>query len=474
MSDVGGGDTISPNGEFMWDGKKWVDAPIGTIQKFVWTGEKWCELPANLGGAVFSPDRAQIWTGYNWIPAPPIKSGTDIGHNGKETPSLKESKISKIREQNKTARDINLLESISSYSSLFFVFFILSTLISSQAIQPLLLDASLIRTGRYALTFDAWDTIEDDNVRSVVGIGSSMLQYSLNGTCIEQELQDEKTYVYNLAIPGSMPYLEMIQTEAAVQASPELILLELGPNSLWSVDDYSNAALMDYFELRLAVMSISLETRHEGDWVNILRDSEREILDLGITDKFRSDAIYADDAIEEILRRVILDQSSAPRSVSAAYVPHPTEETWHEYLRTQNWLYSKLELMSSEGRSNWENTTVPNSILKGVNNPEANGTRNHEALEYMVSRFSETGIKVALISPPLHPFLVGMLEPGQYDGHNQTLSDLESYPGVRVVNLVWEDYWQDDDFFDHNHLDRHGRQTFCSAVSPIINEILEG
>jgi hypothetical protein len=208
--------------------------------------------------------------------------------------------------------------------------------------------------------------------------------------------------------------------------------------------------------------------------LEILRDSELDLLDQGIEDNFRSESVYADDALEEVLRRVILDKSSAPRSVSAAYVPHPSHEEWHGYLRTQNWLYSKLELMTEEERSEWEEVTIPKSLLKGVNNPERNGTLNHEALEYMVSRFSESGIKVVLMSPPLHPLLISQLSPGQYDGHNHTLSVLAEFEGVEVMNLVWEDFWSDDDFYDHNHLDRHGRDTLCVNIAPQISEILEG
>ena len=92
--------------------------------------------------------------------------------------------------------------------------------------------------------------------------------------------------------------------------------------------------------------------------------------------------------------------------------------------------------------------------------------------DYMVSRFSESGIKVALISPPLHPLLLEQLSPGQYDGHNHSLSVLSQYDGVEVMNLVWDDYWSDDDFYDHNHLDRHGRQTFCVNIAPRIHEII--
>ena len=125
-----------------------------------------------------------------------------------------------------------------------------------------------------------------------------------------------------------------------------------------------------------------LDSHDDGDWREILRQSELDLLDQEIEQNFRSESVYADDALEEVLRRLILSQSSAPREVSAAYVPHPDHESWHDYLRTQNWLYSKLERMSAESRSEWENVTIPNSLNKGVNNPEHNGTLNHDALEY--------------------------------------------------------------------------------------------
>ena len=91
-----------------------------------------------------------------------------------------------------------------------------------------------------------------------------------------------------------------------------------------------------------------------------LRDSEIVLLDQGFEDNFSSESVYADDALEEVLRMVILDKSSAPRSGSAASVPHPSHEDWHGYLRTQNWLYSKLELMTEEERSEWEEVTIRN------------------------------------------------------------------------------------------------------------------
>ena len=43
---------VSPDGRFLWNGKRWVKSPKGTIQKFVWGGEKWEKIPPEKGGAV--------------------------------------------------------------------------------------------------------------------------------------------------------------------------------------------------------------------------------------------------------------------------------------------------------------------------------------------------------------------------------------------------------------------------------------
>ncbi len=472
MTPAASDSVVSPDGRYLWDGKRWVESPKGTIQKLVWSGENWKKIPPEEGGAIFSPNGQEMWTGSGWIAAPPNE---DSGHSVDVHAPIKthfKSLMSSFGDHNKEASSITSGETSASIAALVFTLVITTSIFSSQVIQPLLFDASIARTGRYALSMDAWDTIEDDDSVSVVGIGSSMLQYAINGTCIEEEMGSSNTFVYNLAIPGSMPYMEMIQTEAAVRASPDLVLLEVGPNSLWDVDEFSNQGLMDYFELRLTILSLLLDGQDDGRWVEILRDSEIELIDGGIEGGYNSESVYANDALEELLRRVLLSESSAPRTVSAASVPHPSHEDWHGYLRTQNWLYSKLELMTEEERSEWEEA-IPNHLRKGVNNPQANGTLNHEALHYMVSRFSESGIKVVLISPPLHPLLVGQLSQGQYDGHNRTLSELSQYEGVDVMNLVWDDYWSDGDFYDHNHLDRHGRQTFCEATAPRIYKILE-
>ena len=90
----------------------------------------------------------------------------------------------------------------------------------------------------------------------------------------------------------------MIQTEVAVRASPDLVMLEVGPNSLWDVDEFSNQGLLDYFEMRLTILSQFIDGQDDGRWQEILRDSELELLDGGLEGHYRSESAYSSDALE--------------------------------------------------------------------------------------------------------------------------------------------------------------------------------
>ena len=90
--------------------------------------------------------------------------------------------------------------------------FITSSIVPA-IVQPLLLDGSLISNGRFAFVYDAYDTIEDDDVPSIVGIGSSILMAGMNGTCMQEQSTIENARFYNMAMSGGKPYSEMLQIQ---------------------------------------------------------------------------------------------------------------------------------------------------------------------------------------------------------------------------------------------------------------------
>ena len=145
------------------------------------------------------------------------------------------------------------------------ILFITSSL-SSVIIKPLVFDGTLTQSGRYAFTFEAWDTIQESESDAIVAIGSSLTQYAISGHCIEKEIQRTNVFVYNLGVPGSSPYLEMMQIERAVNSEPELILLEINPISFSLVSDMSS----ENIEMRLKLNSLFMKPSDYGEWVEIL------------------------------------------------------------------------------------------------------------------------------------------------------------------------------------------------------------
>ena len=83
---------------------------------------------------------------------------------------------------------------------------LISTSAGPAIVKPLLLDGSLISDGRYAFVFDAHDSIGEDGVVSVVGIGSSVTQYAMNGECMQNESAIEDARFYNLGMSGGRAY----------------------------------------------------------------------------------------------------------------------------------------------------------------------------------------------------------------------------------------------------------------------------
>jgi hypothetical protein len=341
------------------------------------------------------------------------------------------------------------------------IFLILSQTFSGIVIKPLLHDATLVRTGRYAMTFDAWETIADSNATSIVAIGTSLTQYGISGKCIEDRL-DSDVFVYNLGIPGSMPYVEMMQTDRAVHSKPDIILLEVNPISLYSLEQASS----EYLELRFTVNSILMETSDYGSWMEMLRYNESSILNNPLMRKIYSSNKYSNEAFDTLIERRVSDEKFTPHWYLST--PQPDSSEWLEYLREPTWLPSYLDSLNQSQRSEYENITIPEQLKRIRYNPSSNSTLNIIALNHMVSQFSSNGIEVVLVSYPIHPKMVIEVSPGQFDILNETMESLTDYTNVRKFDLIWQDDWTTADFYDFEHLDERGREKFCKKMSNFI------
>ena len=353
---------------------------------------------------------------------------------------------------------------------------IISQTLSQYVIQPLTFDTTLARSGRYSFSFEAWDTIQDDELITVVGIGSSLTQYALSGDCIETEIDSYSTHIYNLGVPGSFPYLEMIQTERAIRSNPEMILLEINPISLHPISDASP----EYIELRIKLNSLFMTSFDYGAWQELLREEDSQHLDGIVLNRYGSEGTYFNEATEDLIVRYLnqnpngedwwIKQGGLFHWYSS--VPNPNSEDWNSYLRNPTWLPRYLDSMNESELELYETEMIPKQMNKNRYNPVLENNLNFAALEYIVASFSENKIPVLLISYPLHPIAVSGLDNGQLNAHNESLSVLESYDGVESVNYIWDESWGAENFYDFEHLDTLGREKICHSLAASIAEFL--
>lgn len=351
----------------------------------------------------------------------------------------------------------------------------LSTSAGPAIVKPMLLDGSLISNGRFAFVYDAYESVGGDDGPSVVGIGSSILMAGMNGTCMQEKSEFENARFYNMAMSGGKPYSEMIQIPALIDSNPDVVMVEIGPNSLYGWNENSSFydVVLEYNEFRFQLMSMGMSSNHFGDWYAVLDEVDQQWIDnnhIGRTDAWSE---YTRDAIEEFLRREIDDITGALDTDSYSYVPPVGSHEWEDYLGEPNWRTSKFDPMSPIQIREYLDEKMPSKSQQDIYLPRSNGTQNHNALDYIIHELLNASIEVVLVGIPHHPWVNEYLQPGQLDGMNLTYDKYTQFNGVTPLQMYWEE-WPSEAYSDRNHLDAEGRGVFCKRVTPIIDAILNG
>jgi len=345
----------------------------------------------------------------------------------------------------------------------------LSSSLSNFVIKPLAFDGTLSRSGRYGFVYEAWNTIGDDNVDlSIVAVGSSLTQYAINGSCMKSEDSTKSSNTYNLGIPGSYPYLDMVQMNRALSSKPDMVLLEVNPISLSQVSDISEINI----QLRLMLASLFLHREEYIGWVEILKNEHLEYMDYYLDDRLNSENMFFGKSVEELLNRYTNNNSKDEWWTIDPHwylgVPNPESDSWLNYLIEPPLLSSYIAGMDQENLSVYENETIPKQMSRERYKPNIENNLNLLALEYMVSTLSSNDIPIILVSYPIHPISLSSLHSNQLYQHNLTLDYLGKYDKVDSRNYIWSEEWEKDDFYDFEHLDEPGRNKLCGILGPDI------
>lgn len=355
----------------------------------------------------------------------------------------------------------------TSLFALFCTMIFLHTSIVSTIVVDSIVSSNVVRSPTYGKTFPALHSLENYEGKKVIAIGSSIMQYSIDGNCIGESMETNDVSVFNLAVSGANPYTEMLQIPALIETNPELVIIDLGPNSLWEF--YESESLDEYIQFRFTINSITMENDDIGEWTELIREKDKQWIAMTDLERFELTQQYSQSAFENILLDYFAEHFGYVNY--REYAPKPNDDGWYDYLRTPSFLAPKYELLNDSVVKQLIDENMTKKKNAGVYNPNFNGTLNHLAYEYMLDELTEANIEVLLVAAPHHPYVYPHLDEGQMDGFNHTIDHYTELYGVSKLNMYWET-WENSMFRDRNHLGHNGREYFCERIAPIIDEII--
>ena len=344
---------------------------------------------------------------------------------------------------------------------------ILQASIIPNLVSNSLASTDTVRSTSYGKTFPALHSLEDLDNQKVIAIGSSIIQYSVDGKCISQSIDTPNTSVYNLGVSGANPYTEILQIPAIIRVDPEIVMIDLGPNGLW--DFYESEALDEYIEFRFIINSISMENQDIGEWISLIREKDKQWIALDDVERIQLTQSYSRISAEKMLMKEFAEYFEGLSYKE--YAPEPDSEGWIDYLMTPAFLAPNYENLNDSEVQVLIDDIMKSKKNQGVYNPKSDGTLNHESYEYMLQELTDAGIDVILVATPHHPMVYPHLGDKQLDGFNSTMERYVSEYNVTALNMYWET-WDNSMFRDRSHLGHNGREYFCERVTPVIDQIL--
>lgn len=366
-------------------------------------------------------------------------------------------------------------ELITSIFCLIVVFILISIPHTNYILKPRLYDGTINELGRYSFTFDAYQHIESESENSVIALGSSKMREIFNGAAIQNHSNTD-TEFFNLGYAGERYYVRMIEIDAIVALRPNLVVLEVGPNSF--------SKLSDPVPQNVAAQMIQLMALNPywltQSWSEEITELDQTILPMTRVEQLSFYTDISNQAVEASIRYTI-GESDQPYTCDALIgnvrcVPMPQTKEYHEYLKYPPQFQNLLEKIKL-GQHKWSieefyGERLDKYVNSSYHNPEGQMNKNQRALEFMIESFLASGIEVMLVGLPYNPVLLDRLHEGQWDYYNSTLVEYSSKYNITIVDYLWLDSWVEEDFNDYTHAAKSGEEKFAELISPEILKII--
>ena len=353
---------------------------------------------------------------------------------------------------------------------------LLSPTLITTIVKPRMYDGSINELGRYSMTFDAYDHIAATSDSAIIAIGSSKMREAVDGQLLA-ELDNYQHDFYNLAYAGDRPYVRMLEISGIIESKPEVVILEIGPNTFSSLSTPVPESTLSKMAQLVSIGNVNLDTYP----ANILDYNDKNNLPNSRKERLDVLSTYVPVALEYSIEiEVFSGEQPYPCSGSKAdvrCVPLPDNSTYDDYLRYpiqfRNSLHSIISGESSITIDEFYGPRLDGYLNKSYHNPEGLVNKNQLAFEYMIEQFTSEGIHVILVGLPYNPILLNRLGSGQWDYYNDTIATYYDLEMISVFNMMWDDDWQEIHFNDYTHMSREGEILFASKLMQLLAPVLD-
>ena len=364
---------------------------------------------------------------------------------------------------------------VASIISLILVLTSSSILIEEIIIKPKLHDGSIVELGRYTFVYDALDHIDEQDTSSVIGIGSSKMREAFNGEEIKKNSATRSVDFYNLGLAADLPYFRSIQIEPILDTKPELLIIEIGPNSFSQLK--SPLRTQDFDRMNALLYNRPFNS---GDiYQNILDPNDVSELNLNWNERLTSRTDASFEAIELSMEELVGEYEGwncDNEMGNVRCVPPPESSHFHTYLQYPPQFSNAIEYYRSLDDGSLEEfygSRLDNYISTPNHQPEGFYNKNHLALDFMINLSIEKGTDVLLLGLPYNPILKERLAPNAWEYYNQSIETYSLREDIEVLDLMWDPLLSSEDYFnDYTHFSRNGESQLTRIISPVIDEIL--
>lgn len=328
--------------------------------------------------------------------------------------------------------------------------------VPSSFIDSMLEDGSVKHNARWAHLAEAYDFIGKNPDQDIIVIGSSRMYSGLDASCLDSK--DETSSHWNLAVRGDFPYLRLPEIDSLVGANAEVVIIEVGPNTL------SSGIGTREDRLRWEVASMNFQWHGDETWWSQIRDEDRPYLARSSLDVHLTRRTFSPEAADELSHRIIFRESRA-MEYRDGMMPLPMgSDEWVQAVKDPP--RNPPNILSDEEMS----STINQLINSPFFHPSSADHANRLALEHIIESLKSNGTDVILYGPAVHPDFLTQLPDGTWDEYNLSIDTLTE-DGWTHYDRTFE-RWDEEHFNDPVHFSKIGRSAICTDIASIIaNEI---